>query len=61
MATDSLLHFGLQHAVTGAVLYTLYALPQQIEAANINLSNRATEYRYVRIDGPVKSLPVAGT
>lgn len=59
MATEQLLPFALQHAVTGMILYTLYAIPQHIDDANANLCQRATEYRYVRLDGPPKPLPVA--
>jgi ABC-type sulfate transport system permease component len=57
MAADSLVPFALQHAVTGMILYTLYAIPQHIDDANANLANRATDYRYIRLDGPSKPLP----
>lgn len=59
MPSDPLFLFGLQHAVTGMVLYTLRAFPSEIDKANHNLRRRATEYRFVRIDEPTQPLPVA--
>jgi hypothetical protein len=61
MATDFLFPFGFQHAVTGMILYTLYALPTEIDDANANLQARATQYRYIQLDGPAKPLPAPRT
>jgi hypothetical protein len=61
MATDSLIPFALQHAVTGMILYTLYAIPADIDDANANLRARATQYRYVQLNGPAKPLPAPRT
>lgn len=57
MATEQLIPFALQHAITGMILYTLYAIPTDIEAANANLQQRATEYRFIQLEGPAKPLP----
>lgn len=60
MISDQLLPFALQHAITGMVLYTLYAMPEQIDHANANLSARATDYRYVPLtdsEPPCSTLP----
>jgi hypothetical protein len=61
MATDFLFPFGFQHAVTGMILYTLYAIPAEIDDANANLRTCATQYRYVQLDGPAKPLPAPRT
>lgn len=54
MLNDLLLPYALQHAITGMVLYTLQAMPDQIDRANANLSARATDYRYVPLSCPTK-------
>lgn len=52
-----LLPFALQHVVTGVILYTLYAIQPEIDAANKNLQGTSTLYRYVQVDGQPKLLP----
>lgn len=59
MATDQLIPFALQHAITGAILYTLYAIPDEIAAANARLANHATDYRYIETAGDPLPLPAS--
>lgn len=54
--TGELIPFALQHAVTGCILYTLYALQSEIDYANNNLAVRNCAHRFVRVEG--RSLPL---
>lgn len=57
MQPELLFPFALQHVVSGAVLYTLYALQSEIDAANNNLRANLIGHRFVLVDGPPKPFP----